>query len=188
MAMPVSRLPTTADELDEVPEDGNRYEIIDGELFVTPAPSRTHQRTQVALVLRLAPYAQSLGLELLAAPTDVRASHRTQVQPDLLVLPRSFEWRTDTRWEQMSRLVLAVEILSPSTSRLDHVLKRKLYLTQGVAEYWIVDCDAQSISVWTAGQLTAHVQRDVLVWQPVVGHEALRIDLTAVFLAVQDAA
>lgn len=186
MAMPVSRLPTTADELDEIPADGNRYEIIDGELFVTPAPSRWHQRAQMQLVFQLGPYAQSLGLELLAAPTDVRASYRTQVQPDLLVLPRHFEGRTATRWEQMSRLVLAVEILSPSTSRLDLLLKRKLYLSQGVAEYWIVDVDARTISVWSAGQLAARVEGNMLVWQPVVGREALGIDLGALFSAVQD--
>lgn len=181
MGMPVSKVPTTADELEVIPEDGNRYEIIDGVLFVTPAPSTLHQRTLLEFVERLRPYSKALGLELLVAPIDVRASSSTQVQPDILVLPRFFEGRCATRWEQMSRLLLAVEILSPSTKRLDRVVKRKLYLEQGVREYWIVDIESRSVGVWTAEYETARVTRDTFTWKPLADHDALAVDLVALF-------
>ena len=181
MAMPLPIVPTTADELEAIPEDGNRYEIIDGELFVSPAPSRSHQRALMLLALRLAPYAQELGLELLPAPTDVRASHKTQVQPDLLVLPRHFDGRNDTRWEQMSRLLLAVEILSPSTAHLDRVLKRRTYLSNGVREYWVMDLDARSIDVWLSGLHTPRVHTDHIDWTPLSDRPPLSIDLVRFF-------
>jgi Uma2 family endonuclease len=186
MAMPLSQVPTTADELDDLPEDGNRYEIIDGKLLVTPTPSRAHQQAQMGLILLLGPYAASLGLELMAAPTDVRASHNTQVEPDLLVLPRQFAGRAASRWEPMSRLRLAVEVLSPSTARVDRVLKRRLYMSRGVQEYWIVDIDAESIDVWTPDAAAPRVVRDTLMWQPVPDRAALAIDVVAVFRDLLD--
>ena len=186
MVNPLSTVPTTADELDDMPADGNRYEIIDGELFVTPTPSRAHQQIQMRLILLLWPYAESLGLELMAAPTDVRASDTTQVEPDLLVIPKHFEGRTATCWEQMSRLLLSVEILSPSTARLDRVLKRKLYTAHGVCEYWIVDGDAECIDVWTPSARAPHVVRDVLAWQPLPERDALAIDVVALFRDVHE--
>jgi Uma2 family endonuclease len=181
MAMPLSIAPTTADELDAIPEDGNRYEIIDGTLFVSPAPSRSHQRAVTQLVLRLAPYAHALGLDLLPAPTDVRSSNTTQVQPDLLALPMSFDGRSNARWEPMSRVLLTVEILSSSTRWLDRVLKRKLYVSEGVTEYWVVDLDARSISVSTADRPIPRVVTDVLQWQPRQERAPLALDLRELF-------
>jgi Uma2 family endonuclease len=186
MGMPVSKVPTTADELEAIPEDGNRYEIIDGVLFVTPAPSTLHQRTLLELVERLRPYGKALGLELLVAPIDVRASSSTQVQPDILVLPRFFEGRRKNRWEQMSRLLLAVEILSPSSKRLDQVLKRKTYLEHGEREYWVVDADNRSIDVWTVGHDIAHIMHDAIRWHPLPDQPALAVDLIAMFNEVHE--
>jgi Uma2 family endonuclease len=181
MGMSVPKVPTTADELDDLPDDGNRYEIIDGELFVTPAPGRRHQRVLLRLFALLDAYARALGLEVMIAPIDVRASHNSQVQPDLLVLPRHFEGREANRWEQMSRLLLAVETLSRSTKRRDRKEKKRLYLANGVREYWIVDIDARCTEVWLPDALSARVVRDTLVWQPLPDREPLRIDLVALF-------
>ncbi len=169
-----------------MPEDGNRYEVIDGELFVTPAPSRLHQRMQTELLVRLYTYVPPLRFEIFAAPTSVRASPLTEVQPDLLVLPYEYPGRNDARWERMSELLLTVEILSPSSLRVDREKKRRLYMAGGVREYWIVDLDTRSVEVWVTGAATARVERHALVWRPVPDHDALRLDLVALFDFVLD--
>jgi Uma2 family endonuclease len=177
MGISVPKVPTTADDLDSLPDDGNRYEIIDGALLVTPAPSLFHQ-----------PYAKPLDLEVLVAPTDVRASARTQVEPDLFVMPWLRGADRSTRWVAMHGLVLAVEILSPSTQGIDRGVKRTLYVEQGVPEYWIVDVDARAIEVWRADDPAPRVSVDTMSWQPVQVHPALRIDVGAVFAEVFRAA
>ena len=184
MGMPVPKDRYTVDALETMPDDGNRYELIDGELFVTPAPSRLHQRTQIAFVFRLLPYARALGLELLVAPVDVRASDITQTQPDILVLPLRFEGREATRWEQMSRLWLAIEVLSPATRRADREIKRAAYLGNGVREYWIVDAAARCVERWTAAKGTAVIERGTLAWHPVATADPLIVDLVALFREV----
>ncbi len=187
MRMPAFDAPVTADQLAEFPDDGRRYEVIDGVLFVTPAPARTHQRAQMQLAMRLFAYAESLGLEVLAAPTAVRASELTEVQPDLIVLPRQAIGRDDTPYERLSQLVLAIEILSPSSVRTDRGVKRQLYVDSGVPEYWIVDTNARRVERWRAGAANAEHCAELLVWEPVAGREALVIDLKEYFAAVIDA-
>ena len=188
MAMPLARVPTTADEIDAMPDDGNRYELIHGKLFVTPAPSIFHQRMLLVLLDRLRPYAISLGLEVFVAPTAVRSSLDTQVEPDLFVLPRMVEADESTRWVAMPRLLLAVEILSPSTRRRDRVVKRELYLPNGVAEYWIVDSSTQSIDVCTLRDAMPVSVSDMLSWQPRAERNELMIDVAAVFREVRGSA
>ncbi len=188
MAMPLPRVPTTADEIDAMPDDGNRYELIHGKLFVTPAPSIFHQRMLLVLLDRLRPYAISLGLEVFVAPTAVRSSLDTQVEPDLFVLPRMVEADESTRWVAMPRLLLAVEILSPSTRRRDRVVKRELYLPNGVAEYWIVDSSTQSIDVCTLSDAMPVSVSDMLSWQPRAESNELMIDVAAVFREVRGSA
>ncbi len=178
------RVPVTVDDLAAMPEDGNRYEIIDGELFVTPALLLYHQRAQMSLVARLLPYARSIGLELFAAPTDVRVSRITQVEPDLIALQQMTDAVPSTRWIAMSRLLLAVEILSPSTGHLDRERKRRLYLTEGVQEYWIVDTAARVVDVWTPHSAEPRVVCDVLHWQPRPDRAALVVDVGDVFAEV----
>src|SRR4051812_48229562 len=87
MGMSIFLKEWTSELLNELPDDGNRYEIIDGKLFVTPSPSRVHQRALAELHLLLAPYAKTLHLDLLFAPFAVKFSGRSEVQPDLLVMP-----------------------------------------------------------------------------------------------------
>ena len=186
MGMPMPKVPTTADELDDMPADGNRYEIIDGELFVTPPPSMRHQRAQMRLIARLLPYVESLGLELFAAPTDVRASPITQVEPDLLVVPRRRDLARGPNWVPMPQLHLAVEVLSPSTKRVDRGKKRTLYVSQGVVEYWIVDVDGRAIEVSVPGEPTARVLRELLTWRPLADREPLIIDLEGYFREIDD--
>ena len=186
MAMSAPNVLHSADDLASMPEDGNRYEVIDGELFVTPAPNRLHQSIQTELLVRLYAYVTPFRFQVFAAPTAVRASAMTEVQPDLLVVPYDYPGRSDAPWERMSELVLAVEILSPTSLRVDRERKRRLYMAGGVREYWIVDLDARSVEVWVAGAATARVERHSLVWQPVPETDAQRLDLMALFSCVLD--
>ena len=184
MGMPVSKARYTVDDLEAMPDDGNRYEIIDGELFVTPAPATRHQWALMRLVARLLPWCDSVGRALFAAPTDVQASRLSQVEPDLFVVPRAVVFEGNQRWVPMDSLLLAVEILSPSTRRLDRKLKRTLYLGEGVPEYWIVDLDARTFGVWRPGASMADMQRESLIWHPSPDREPLVIDLVEYFREV----
>lgn len=140
--LPRGRAFTRAD-LDAMPDDGNRYELIDGALIVTPAPRHLHQRASVQLTVllhRLCPD----DLELLTAPFDVALAVDTVVQPDLLVARRSDLTERDLPVAPL----LAVEILSPSTRRIDLHLKRARYEAAGCPSYWVVDPDAPSLTAW----------------------------------------
>lgn len=181
MALRSQSAPVTADDLEHFPDDGNRYEVIDGELFVTPAPLVSHQRVQMRLVEILLPYVRACGLELFVAPTAVRASPLTEVQPDLLAVMRGTSVSVGDRYIAMRDVLLAVEIASRSTARVDRERKRPLYMAEGVREYWIVDGDAGTVEVWRAGAAAPEIARDALRWQPVVTREALLVHLSALW-------
>ena len=138
MHMPTLKRRWTADDLRDLPDDGNRYEVIDGELFVTPAPSWEHRRAAAELFLLIAAYLEREHYaDVLIAPADVSFSRTRSVQPDLFVVPL-----VDGRRPRSSgrrALLLAVEVLSPSTARADRVSKRVLFRDEGVSEYWVVD-------------------------------------------------
>ena len=140
--LPQSR-PLTADDLAVLPDDGHRYELIDGTLIVTPAPSWRHQRAVVRLVTALAS-ATPHELEVLTAPFDVRLTDDTVLQPDVLVCRLADLTQRDLR----AAPVLAIEVLSPSTRLVDLNLKRARYEAAGCPTYWVVDPDAPSITAW----------------------------------------
>ena len=142
ITMPRSR-PLTRADLDEAPDDGHRYELIDGVLIVTPAPSWHHQRAVVRL-LRLLDTACPSSMETLVAPFDVALADDTVMQPDLLVARRSELTMRDLPVAP----VLAVEVLSPSTRRIDLTLKRSRYESAGCLAYWVVDPMQPSITTW----------------------------------------
>ena len=134
----------THEDLDALPEGGLlRYELVDGQLLVSSAPSREHQRALGHLFLLLQAGCPS-DLEVLFAPVDFRPTSRRSLQPDLLVFRRA-----DATEKVLERgLVLAVEVLSRSTRSVDLILKRALYEEAGVTSYWVVDPHAPSIQVW----------------------------------------
>jgi Uma2 family endonuclease len=185
MRMRAPKASYTVDHLRKMPDDGNRYEIIDGELLMTPAPRVGHQRAIVELVKILGPYADSLGITLLVAPTDVRVSRTSQVEPDLFVLDDSVAIDHRASFVRMRGLVLAIEVLSPSTASIDRGKKRALYLGHGVVEYWIVDIENCAVSVWSQGRSDARTETLVLRWQPSTDHDALTIDLVTMFVKVR---
>lgn len=131
--LPYSR-PLTADDLAGMPDDGHRYELIDGTLLVSPAPGFAHQTICVRLVVLLDAAAPG-HLRVLTAPFDVRLADDTGVQPDVLVAPRDDFTEKDLRVAPL----LVVEVLSPSTALIDLNLKKARYEQAGVASYWVVD-------------------------------------------------
>ena len=143
----VSALPRgrafTRQDLERMPDDGHRYELIDGTLIVTPAPSPRHQHASARLHLLLAA-ACPADLELLYAPLDVALDEHTVLQPDLLVARKS----DFTTRDLPTAPLLAVEILSPSTRRVDLTLKRSRFEAAGCPSYWVIDPDEPSVIVW----------------------------------------
>jgi Uma2 family endonuclease len=117
----------TVDMLETLPDDGKRYEIIEGELFVTPAPNLAHQRVVGAMYRRLhAHLERSTVGEVILSPADVRSGPRTSVQPDVFVVRRPVGLGRHG-WPDLDTLLLALEVLSPSTARADRGAKRQLY-------------------------------------------------------------
>ena len=135
----------TYDDYAALPDDGRRYELHAGELWVTPAPWTLHQRVSVALGALLYGHVTTRNLgEVLVAPTDCILSRHTVLQPDILFVERErLSIITERAVEGPPMLV--VEILSPSTARIDLERKRALYAEHGVPWYWIVDPDARTI-------------------------------------------
>lgn len=171
----------TADDLAELPDDGKRYEIVDGELLVTPAPSVRHQSVLGELYRIIAAFLERerVGHAFVAA-VDVAFSKLSVVQPDVLVTPL-----VNGRWPETfghgTRLLLAVEVLSPSTARADRVKKRRLYTAQAVDEYWIVDADARTIERTTQADARVDVFADSIQWEPAGAATPLVIDLADFF-------
>ncbi len=135
--------PWTVADLADLPDDGLRYELVDGTLLVSPAPSKLHQRCAARLHLVLTS-ACPPDLEAFFAPTDYQPTSTRCLQPDLLVLRRDDPGDAAVT----TPLALAVEVLSPSSRSIDHVLKRELYQQAGVQAYWVVDPAEPSVTAW----------------------------------------
>lgn len=132
----------------QMPDDRTRKEILGGDLYVTPAPTPLHQRVVTALVSILRAHAREHGLgEVLVSPIDVVLSQTDVVQPDIVYIARANEQVIGEAAIQGAP-DLAVEVLSPSTVKLDRGRKMELYARSGVAEYWIVDPDNRSVEVY----------------------------------------
>lgn len=136
-------VPLTRDDLDRMPDDGHRYELVDGALLVTPSPRFQHQDALMGLYRRLFALCPP-ELHVMVAPFDLALSDDTIVIPDLMVAQRSDFTERDLPVAPL----LAVEVLSPSTQRIDLMLKWSRYQDAGVAAYWVVDPDTPSLIAW----------------------------------------
>ena len=184
MGMPSTTGRWTAEMLRALPDDGRRYEIVRGALLVTPSPSWTHQRAVTLLVRAIANYLDGLRLaEVLIAPADVELESDTVVQPDVFVVPR-VGGKSPRRWTDVGRMLLAIEILSPSTTLGDRVVKRRLYLEHAIAEYWIVDLENRCVERWLRGDERAEIVRDALEWRAGSEVAPLVLDLRQLFAEV----
>lgn len=132
----------TAADLDELPADGRRWELIRGVLHVSPAPTGPHQIV-VRNLLLLLHAARPAGTAVLPAPFDYRPGDSTSLQPDLLVVVADEASKARTAVPPM----LVAEVLSPSTRADDLGTKRLVYEELGVPAYWLVDPDGPSVTV-----------------------------------------
>lgn len=147
MSLPGPRF--TYDDYKYLPED-KRYEIIEGDLQLTPSPSFHHQAIQAELLFHLMAFVKEKRLgQVVAAPTEVILSPENVVQPDVLFIAKSRLSLAHEGGGVQGAPDLVVEILSPASVGRDKVLKRKLYSKYGVREYWIVDPETSSIEVLT---------------------------------------
>jgi Uma2 family endonuclease len=146
--VPAGRIKLTYDDYASLPRDGRRYEILGGELAVTPAPSSRHQMVLRNLAWVLHGHVRVRGLgNVLFAPIDVILSTTTVVQPDLLFVRSGREVVVTERGIEGAP-DLIVEILSPSSARQDRIVKGALYARHGVRHYWIVDPEARGIELY----------------------------------------
>ena len=174
----------TRDMVLALPDDGRRYELVDGELLVTPAPRGLHQRAVLELFRRLDPYVRThrLGAVCLS-PADLTLRSAQLVQPDLFV-GALFDGREPVEWDEFGIPILVAEVLSPSTAEFDRITKRQLYQRVGVGTCWIVDLDARLVEVWLPGAERPTVVDRELTWRPETGMEALTITLPEFFRTV----
>lgn len=187
MPMPVSARRWTVEEVRAMQDEERawpRYELIDGELLVTPAPRRLHQRAVGELYLLLHPYVQRqrLGVTELS-PADIQLAPGTIVQPDVFVSPL-LGTHPPLHWPETTALVLAAEVISPSHARVDRVTKRWFYTRVDVAEYWVIDLDARIIERNLGADPRPEIADRTLAWNPPGAAEPLVIDIPGYFARV----
>jgi len=187
MAMPHVEHHWTAREvralIDESPLATPRYELVDGELLVTPSPVSRHQMAVARLLFALLAYLEREHVgRVLTSPCDIELEPESITQPDIFVVP-SAEWRRLAGGLPVRELLLAIEILSPRSSRHDRVRKRPLY-QRHVPEYWIVDLDARLIERWRTGDSRAEPVTTSLEWRPAGAATPFVLDVERYFDAV----
>lgn len=186
MGMPaIRRHWTTADVRALIDESRPwpRYELIGGELIVTPAPEGRHQFVVSEFVFLLIEYLRDEPVAVaLTSPADLELEPGTITQPDVFVIPAGGAVSDgEFRWSDVSSLLLAVEVISPSSIRTDRVTKREYYMDVGVPDYLVVDVDARIVERWTQGRDTPEVLRDRLVWHPRGASAPLVVSLPDLF-------
>lgn len=176
----VAPLYYTADMVRAMPEDGNRYETVYGELLVSPAPRLWHQELvgRVYEALRAYLRAERVG-HVLASPADISWGPDILVQPDLFVAPLDQVRTMD--WTSVRDLQLVIEFLSPSSSRADRFTKRRLYQAQRIPLYWLVDGDAKQVEVWTPQAIFPAAEQVEVTWSPAGVASPFVLDLEELF-------
>lgn len=172
----------TREEVLAFPDDGNRYELVHGELLVSPAPRLAHQQVVLKLAVALSPYLKQHRLgQLCISPADISWGGRADllVQPDLFVVNEQ-ESRA-REWLDITHLHLVIEVLSPTTARYDRFTKRLLYQEMQVPLYWVIDIDQRRAEVWTPEATFPVIETDVLSWQPAGASSPLHVQLAPLF-------
>ena len=181
MAMPHSRMHSesgspplpersiwTVDDLEQLPDDGNRYETLYGELLVTPLPSSGHQRVAVNLVMAIGAWCRAHTGWAIRAPGGVYISRTVWLEPDVVVYPAPH--MTKRPWKELPTPVFVVEVAGPSTRKRDRHGKRPAYLSNGVGEVWLVDEDTRTVERWTSASEFPETMRDTFTWAPDAAH------------------
>jgi Uma2 family endonuclease len=167
-------------EYARLPESGStRYEVIDDELVVTPAPTLRHQRIAMRLMALLHEFVDGHDLgEVFPAPCDVLFAEGDYFEPDILFVAKSrAHLYSDRGIEGAPDLV--IEILSPSTAARDRGIKLERYRLFGVPEYWVVDPEERRIEVWDlaggAAEAAVYAEGDVMEWRPPGAEQGLDV-------------
>lgn len=181
MAMAITVPHYTVDDLVNFPDDGNRYELLDGVLLVTPGPSLGHQVIASRIQARLSHAVQLPGIAYVVGPGVVVRLPSTQLQPDILVFPASY--KPDTEWHKINEHWLVVEVLSRSSKIYDREFKKDAYFALGVQQVWLVDRWDKSIEVWRSPS-ARKIARETLVWHAPAGDESMTLDLEEVFAGI----
>ena len=176
MALAVPRY--SIDDLERMPEDGNRYEVLDGVLLVTPQPRRMHDIVVSRLFEGLIDLARKPRVANVFPSGAVELPPWTQLQPDLLVQPARFE--RETQWSKVTEHWLAVEVLSRGSRVYDREFKRDAYLALGVQEVWLVDIENKQVEV-CRGPGKSETIRDVILWRVPTTDREVAIDLADLF-------
>jgi Uma2 family endonuclease len=167
--------------LQDAARPGVRYELIDGALLVSPSPTSPHQLVVNAFNVRLYLYCRQHGIgEVLTSPADISLDGGSSMQPDVFVVPAGIRFRWEG-WESVTRLLLALSVLSPSTARGDKTVKRTFLQRMRVPEYWIVDHHARLVERWRPEDERPEMLTKTLTWQPVPTIEPLVINLPELF-------
>jgi Uma2 family endonuclease len=178
MHMATKRKIWTLEEVHSLPEDGNKYELVRGELLVTPPPEYEHENILARLDRRLVPYVAANDLGFVYHPRSVVRFQGSEVEPDLMVRPP--HPRPAASWDAAPVPTLVVEVVSRSTRRRDHEQKKSLYMEAGVGAYWIVDGERRTVTVVRRGEAD-RVERERVSWAPSGVSGALMIPLSEIF-------
>jgi len=184
MHIPEGKIILTYEDYVLLPNDGKRYEILEGELTVTPAPSTKHQTASENLFVLLSQYIKERDLgKLFHAPIDLILESTSVLQPDLLFVSKARQHIiTERAIEGAPDLV--IEILSPTTSRTDRVTKAQIYARHSVPAYWIVDPEGEAIEIYLLEldvyRLAATLEGKIPMFAP--PFKELEIAATEVFL------
>ena len=179
MAMPLAVPRFTIADLDRLPDDGNRYELLRGVLLVTPAPGPHHQVVLGRLTVELGAYLRTTGAAIVVTPGVIQLDDDTQLEPDLLVIPSALAEQTS--WRRMKGWWLAVEVSGRASRIYDRDFKRDAYLGLGVREVWRLDLQERRLYRTRPGAAGEAPFLDRLTWHPPEMLEPLALDLPALF-------
>ena len=177
----------TAEMVRALPDDGNRYELVHGELLVSPSPRLWHQRLVGRLHLALGEYLRGHPVgEVLIAPADISwGDEHVLTQPDIFVLPALAS--STEHWKDLRHLLLVAEVLSSSTARNDRFVKRPEYQRRGVPTVWLIEGDDRYVEVWTPEAAFPVIVRERLIWHPDGAREPFTLELAQLFGPAQPA-
>lgn len=174
MVMAATAKVWTLEEVHSLPDDGNKYELIHGELYVTPPPTDSHETIAARLTRLLDPFVAAHDLGYVYRAKAVVRVRGSEVEPDLFVRQPHPDPEGD--WDTAPIPILVVEIVSPSTRRRDYGPKKSFYMEIGVAEYWIVERERRAITVIRPGE-PDRIEHERLTWTPPGVADGLTIDV-----------
>jgi Uma2 family endonuclease len=168
----------TRADLEHLPDDGNRYEVLDGVLLVTPQASYGHQYVATRIAAALLVWCDRYRIGFVVGPGAVPVGE-SELQPDVQVVPYG-RYPSSVKWDELPLPLLVVEVRSDSTYRRDIGIKRAAYQRFEIPEYWVVDPDARRALVWTPTSDEPVIVGDVLRWHPRSDIAALEITLNEI--------